>query len=171
MEQRSRSDSQIRGPGTDEHRSGIRGLVGSGDRIALLTLPVLVVAVLLAVWVPSAVDAGGPSGIVRAMSLVVLAVGIVVWLWSVALILIRVPRGELITTGPFAVMKHPLYTAVSLLVIPALGLLLDTWLGIVVGVAMYLAVRRYAPAEEAQLAEAFGPAWDDYRGRVWLPWL
>ena len=27
------------------------------------------------------------------------------------LILARVPRGELVTTGPFALVKHPLYTA------------------------------------------------------------
>jgi hypothetical protein len=38
-------------------------------------------------------------------------------------------------------MKHPLYTAVALLVVPWLGFLLDTWLGAVIGEGLYLASR------------------------------
>lgn len=34
-------------------------------------------------------------------------------------------------------MKHPLYTAVALLVLPWLGFLLNTWLGALVGVVPY----------------------------------
>mgnify|MGYP001143691888 FL=1 len=88
-----------------------------------------------------------------------------------ALILIKVPRGELITGGPYALVKHPLYTGVALLVLPWLGFLLDTWLGAAVGLVLYLASRRFACAEEEALAKTFGPAWDDYRKRVKLPWL
>lgn len=53
----------------------------------------------------------------------------------------------------------------------ALTFLLNTWLGAAIGIAMYVGARRYAPAEEAALAETFGPAWDDYAARVMLPWL
>ena len=81
------------------------------------------------------------------------------------------PRGELITTGPFALMKHPTYTAAALLVLPWVGLLLNTWLGAVVGLALYAGSRRYAPAEERELAETFGPAWTTYTHTVRLPWL
>jgi protein-S-isoprenylcysteine O-methyltransferase Ste14 len=87
------------------------------------------------------------------------------------LIVAKVPRGELITTGPFALVRHPLYTAVPLLVLPWLGFLLNTWLGAALGIVMYLAGRRYAPAEEAALARTFGSAWDDYRATVKIPWL
>ena len=103
--------------------------------------------------------------------MLLLVAGVGTWLWSVVLILTHVPRGELITSGPSALVKHPLYTAVALLVIPAIGFLLNSWLGLVTGVVMYLASRRYAPAEERELAETFGAQWDEYSARVKMPWL
>ena len=149
----------------------LRNLVGSGDRIGLLTLPVLVIGVLLNLAFPSAFSVGGPGDALRAISIGVLIVGLVVWAWSVALILTRVPRGRLITTGPFAVVKHPLYTGVALLVIPWLGFLLDTWLGLLIGITVYVGSRLFAPAEERELSRTFGGAWDEYQHRLLLPWL
>jgi protein-S-isoprenylcysteine O-methyltransferase Ste14 len=94
-----------------------------------------------------------------------------VWAWSVVLILARVPRGQLITTGPFALVKHPLYTGAALLVLPWAGFLLDTWLGAALGAVMYVATRIYAPAEEAELAREFAGAWQEYARTVRIPWL
>jgi protein-S-isoprenylcysteine O-methyltransferase Ste14 len=79
---------------------------------------------------------GGPATVLRVVSTVILAVGVVIWAWTVALILLRVPRGELITTGPFALMKDPIYTAAALLVLPWVGFLLNSWLGTIVGASL-----------------------------------
>lgn len=87
------------------------------------------------------------------------------------LILTKVRAGELVTTGPYSLVKHPLYMSVALLVLPWLGFLLDTWLGAVIVIALYLASRVFAPAEEADLADRFGPEWDAYCRRVTVPWL
>jgi protein-S-isoprenylcysteine O-methyltransferase Ste14 len=65
-------------------------------------------------------------------------------------------------------VKHPLYAAVALLVLPWLGFLLNTWLGALIGVALYVASRRFAPAEEAELSRTFGDAWQDYSHNVKL---
>lgn len=149
----------------------LKKLVGAGDRIALSTLPFVVVGVIANVAAPSVFGVGGPSDALRAISIVVMVLGVVLWLWSVVLILTKVPRAELITSGPFVLVKHPIYTSVALLVLPWAGFLLDTWLGAALGAVLYLASRRYAPAEEAELAETFGPAWDAYRDGVKIPWL
>jgi protein-S-isoprenylcysteine O-methyltransferase Ste14 len=151
--------------------ANLKMLVGSGDKIGRFLLPFLVVGVTANVLWPSVFSVGGPSATVAAIAWAVLGVGVVIWLWSVVLILTKVPRRELITTGPFALMKHPLYTGVGLLVIPAVGVLLDTWLGIALGGLLYLAARRYAPEEERGLAETFGAEWDAYADSVLLPWL
>ena len=151
--------------------SALRLLVGSGDRIGLFVLPVLVVGVTLNVAFPSSFVVGGPPPALRAISLVALVPGVVAWVWSAVLILRNVPRGELITTGPYALVRHPLYTAVALLVAPWVGFLLDTWLGAAVGLALYVGSRLFSPAEEARLSAEFGAAWHEYRGRVRLPWL
>jgi len=149
----------------------LKELVGSGDTIMLATLPFIIVGVIVNFVFPSFFDVGGPSDALRAVSLVVLIPGITIWIWSVVLILTKVPRGELITSGPYALVKHPLYTSVALLVLPWIGFLLNTWLGAAIGIVLYVACRRYAPEEEARLAETFGPAWDEYCSKVTVPWL
>jgi protein-S-isoprenylcysteine O-methyltransferase Ste14 len=94
------------------HRRGKRGmriktLVGSGDRIALFTLPFVVVGMALNVAYPAVFRVGGPPAPLRAVSIVLLTVGVATWVWSVVLILSKVSRGELITGGPYALARHP----------------------------------------------------------------
>lgn len=149
----------------------LKALVGAGDKIALFILPFVVVGLGLNVASPSAFEVGGPSDLLRTISIVLLILGVVIWLWSVALVLTKARRGELITGGPYAWMKHPIYTSVALLVLPWAGFLLDTWVGALIGIGLYLGARRYVPQEEASLAATFGPAWDEYAHTVKLPWL
>ena len=146
-------------------------LVGSGDKVMLTALPFLVLGGVLNLFFPSVFAVGGPPFVLQVIATALLAVGLVVWAWSAFLILVRVPRGELITGGPFAVVKHPLYTGVALLVLPFGGILLNTWLGIVVGAALYVGTRRFAPEEERELAGAFGERWNTYTRAVLLPWV
>jgi len=149
----------------------LRKLVGSGDRIALFALPFVVGGFAIQIANPTLLAVDATSGAIRAVTIFVLTVGVLTWARSVGLILSRVPKGELIATGPYAVVKHPLYTSVGLLVLPSLGLLLGTWLGVVIGLAVYVGSRLFAPAEEAELRKTFGIAWDAYARSVKLPWL
>jgi len=149
----------------------IRTLVGSGDRIGLVTLPFLVVGVVLNIAFPSLFTIGGPPTWLGVLSVLVLLVGVVNWAWCVYLLLIKVPRRELITNGPYAVVKHPLYTGAALLVLPWLGFLLNTWLGAAIGIVLYVASRMFAPAEEVELAQTFSAVWDAYTADVKLPWF
>jgi protein-S-isoprenylcysteine O-methyltransferase Ste14 len=68
-------------------------------------------------------------------------------------------------------VKHPLYTAVALIVLPWIGFLLNTWLGALIGIVLYIGSRIYAPAEEASLSATFGAKWDEYCSAVKIPWL
>ncbi len=149
----------------------LRTLVGSGDRIGLFALPEIVAGLALNIAFPALFTVGGPLEALRAISIEMLIAGVTIWIWSVVLILRHVPRGELITTGPFRLVRHPLYTGVSLLVLPWLGFLLNSWLGLAIGLALYAGSRRYAPQEEAQMSEAFGGEWERYATSVKLPWL
>lgn len=146
-------------------------LVGSGDKIALFTLPFVVAAVILAIVDPSMLQVANPPDWLHALSIPVLIIGLAIWLWSVVLIVTNVPRGRLITSGPYAWVKHPLYTAVALLVLPWIGFLLDSWLGLVIGVVLYLGSRIFAPEEEASLSRTFGEAWREYSRTVKFGWL
>jgi protein-S-isoprenylcysteine O-methyltransferase Ste14 len=149
----------------------VLALAGSGHKIAVFTFPFVVVCLVLDEAYPAWFHVGGPSTALRGASVVVLAAGVAVWAWSVTLLLTRARRGELITSGPCAVVKRPLYTPVSLLVLPSIGFVLGTWLGALTGIAMYVGSRIFAPEEEAELAKAFGRAWDDYSTTVRIRWL
>jgi protein-S-isoprenylcysteine O-methyltransferase Ste14 len=154
-----------------KRRSGLKALVGSGDKIGLLTLPFLIVGVVMNATVPSWFAVGGPGPGLRVLSIAVLIPGIAIWIWSVVLILMKVPHGELITSGPFRLVRHPLYAGVALLVIPWFGFLLNTWLGALIGIVVYVNSRVFAPEEEGELGRRFGPAWNAYLGSVKFPWL
>jgi len=148
----------------------IRNLVGAGDRIATLTLPFAVAGIAANVLWPSIFRAElGPAGMI--LGVVLVSAGVPLWLTSVVQILVLVPRGKLITRGPFALVRHPLYTSVALLVLPGVGLLFDSWLGVELGLVLYLASRRFAPSEERELAARFPQEYAAYRRRVLLPWL
>jgi protein-S-isoprenylcysteine O-methyltransferase Ste14 len=89
----------------------------------------------------------------------------------VVLILTRVPRGELITSGPYSLVKHPLYTGVALLVLPWIGFLFNSWLGAFIGIIVYTGSRLFSTAEEKILAKNFGAAWDEYCSKIKIPLL
>lgn len=76
---------------------------------------------------------------------------------------------RLITTGPYAFVRHPMYLGVITAGIGGL-LLYRTWAMLLFAVAMFgLTIR--ARREESTLAAEFGAAWEAYRRRVpaWLP--
>ncbi len=149
----------------------LKDLMGSGDKIMLLTAPFLIIGLILNILFPSLFSVGGPSTVVKVISIIVLIPGVILWLSSVVLILTKVPQGKLITSGPYALVKHPLYTSVALLVLPWVGLLLNSWLGILVGAVLYISSRRFSPAEEVGLSKTFGARWDEYCRKVLFPWL
>jgi protein-S-isoprenylcysteine O-methyltransferase Ste14 len=48
---------------------------------------------------------------------------------------------------------------------------LNTWVGVVVGMGMYTGSRVFTPAEDAELARTFGSSWAEYAKSVRIPWL
>lgn len=73
---------------------------------------------------------------------------------------------SLVTTGPFAFVRHPIYVALFLFMLAfavAFGHLAHLWLAMpLFALGTWLRIRE----EEALLARAFGPAYSDYAARV-----
>ena len=79
---------------------------------------------------------------------------------------------QLVTSGPYRWVRHPLYTVGSSLFI-ALGLMADNWFIVALGVLAFIAMARRTPKEEANLIEKFGDEYRDYMKRTgrYLPKL
>ena len=90
-------------------------LVGVGDKIGLLLLPFLVGGLVLNVLFPRLFTVGGPPAALRVISMIALVPGVIIWLWSVVLILTQARDGKLITGGPYALVKHPLIKRIAFL--------------------------------------------------------
>jgi protein-S-isoprenylcysteine O-methyltransferase Ste14 len=83
------------------------------------------------------------------------------------------PDHELIRSGPYSVVRHPVYASLFLLTL-ATGLLLASWPVLAAAVALYIAgteIRIHA--EERLLASRFGHQFEEYRRQVpaYLPFI
>jgi len=167
----------------------LRRPAGREDRGAriILRAPVLLTATVLFLWVgymlwrPLQVQMQ-PWLRVMLLPLAILLFfgGLALYLWGLRSLremfgpstsfAVRLHAGHrLITSGPYAYIRHPMYLAV---IITAIGsvLLYRTWATLAFTIAMFgLPIR--ARREENVLAEEFGPEWEAYATRVpmWLP--
>jgi protein-S-isoprenylcysteine O-methyltransferase Ste14 len=149
----------------------IKELIGIGNKTSRIIFPIIIIGIVINILFPSYFFIGGPSSLVLIISAIVLILGLINCIWSQILILINVPKHKLITSGPFSIVKHPLYTGVSLLVVPWVGFIINTWLGVVIGIILFIILRTYAPEEEKKLSNMFGNAWTEYTKEVRIPWL
>ena len=84
--------------------------------------------------------------------------------WSLAARVIT--DHELIATGPYAFVRHPIYTGMLGMLI-ANGLVFGTWYSLLAGIAIYwLGTALRTRREEALLRQTFGAAYEDYARRV-----
>lgn len=145
-------------------------LTGSGPKIGLFILPFIVLG-FIAYFIFPSVFSIPDSNLLKIFGLVLLTLGLIVCIWSQILILIKVPKKQLITKGLYALVKHPLYTGVSLLVLPGLGFLLGNLLGLIFGFILYIATRIHRPEEEKRMKEEFGEKYEEYSRSVLFPRL
>jgi protein-S-isoprenylcysteine O-methyltransferase Ste14 len=84
--------------------------------------------------------------------------------WSVGARLIE--GHELITTGPYALVRHPIYTAMFGLLC-ATGLVTSLWIALPPAIVFFSAgTNQRTRTEERLLRELFGARYDDYAERV-----
>jgi protein-S-isoprenylcysteine O-methyltransferase Ste14 len=79
---------------------------------------------------------------------------------------------QLVTSGPYRWVRHPLYTVGASLFI-SFGLMADNWFIATLGILAFIAMAARTPKEEANLIEKFGDEYREYMkttGRF-LPYL
>jgi protein-S-isoprenylcysteine O-methyltransferase Ste14 len=75
-------------------------------------------------------------------------------------------RDELATTGIFGLVRHPIYSAWIVFLLPGLALLSASWPLLPTPLVAYAVFKLMIPEEERYLERRFGQAYRDYRSRV-----
>ena len=81
-------------------------------------------------------------------------------------VLVLRPDHELVTTGPYRWVRHPMYSAFLVLFSGMFLLSANLLFGVLSSVILSFLLMQRTPLEEAQLRERFGAAYDAYRART-----
>lgn len=143
------------------------GWAGVGPRMGLVLMPWLVVAIGLRVWAPevSAIPIVPPM-VRLGLGVGLLALGLAFWSWSAIHFVRRFSAGRLLTSGPFAWCRNPIYASFIVLLLPAAALLANTWPMLAADVALYIIFHMFIGEEDRMLADRFGASYQAYRQRV-----
>jgi protein-S-isoprenylcysteine O-methyltransferase Ste14/membrane-associated phospholipid phosphatase len=109
------------------------------------------------------------------IGLLIVVAGVLIRMWAVGQL--RVPQrrhgsgDSLVTTGPYAYVRHPIYVANALIGIGVALLAENAAALLVIPAVTCVLYRLIVPVEELRLREVFGPAYETYRARVprWMP--
>lgn len=72
---------------------------------------------------------------------------------------------QLVTSGPYRWVRHPLYTVGSAMFI-AFGMMADNWFIALLGILAFIGMAIRTPKEEANLIEKFGDEYREYMKRT-----
>ncbi len=141
-------------------------IVGQGGKIILFTLPSLIAAILVNTYLPQIAALPESAGFLRYVGYVLLVPGLILWGTAIVQLLTGFPKGKLVTTGAYGVVRNPIYSSATFFLLPAVTLLTWTWVYLVPAVFLYAGVIIFIRSEEEQLRQAFGKEYEDYLARV-----
>jgi protein-S-isoprenylcysteine O-methyltransferase Ste14 len=109
--------------------------------------------------------------VIDVVGLLVVVAGVLIRMWAVGHLRLEGSERTLVTTGPYAYVRHPMYVAHALIGLGAALLAESVPALIVIPAVTCVLYRLIVPAEEMRLRAVFGDAYDAYRARVpeWLP--
>jgi protein-S-isoprenylcysteine O-methyltransferase Ste14 len=141
-------------------------IVGQGGKIILFMLPSLLAAIAANIYLPKL--AALPTGIrfIQPIGYVLLIPGIILWGTAVVQLLTGFPKGQLISTGAYGVVRNPIYASATFFLLPAVSLITFTWVYLIPAAFLYTGVMIFIGTEETQLTNTFGKVYEDYLMRV-----
>lgn len=118
------------------------GFSKSCDVPAFHKLPVLIVAVIL------------------------ILTGLPIWLFGAITVMKAYNRDKLVASGVFGLVRHPMYAAWIVLILPGIALLTASWPFLLMPVVGYFVFKALIHTEDEYLESRFGQSYSDYRASV-----
>jgi protein-S-isoprenylcysteine O-methyltransferase Ste14 len=108
-------------------------------------------------WLPEAARYAGAA---------LIAIGLLIWFSGVIAVMRAYNHDQLVTTGVFGLVRHPVYAGWIMLAFPGLALFCRSWPMLLTPFLAYAIFRFFIHREDEYLQRRFGQAYLDYRERV-----
>jgi protein-S-isoprenylcysteine O-methyltransferase Ste14 len=141
-------------------------IVGQGGKIILFMLPSLIAAILIHLYLPHIAALPEKINFIKPLGFLFLLAGLILWGTAMVQLLTGFPKGKLVTTGAYGVVRNPIYSSMTFFILPAVTLLTLTWVYLVVSAFLYAGVMIFIGTEEKQLTQAFGQKYTDYLAMI-----
>ena len=142
-------------------------LGGIGPRLALLCLPYVILSVIVMVRYPEFFDLRFfDSSFIKVLGYVWLGLGMTFWIFSGIFFLKYFKAGKLITLGPFALCRNPIYSSIIVFIIPSLALIFHSGLIFSISLVLYIGFKISIHGESRLLRRAFGDEYNIYEKSV-----
>jgi protein-S-isoprenylcysteine O-methyltransferase Ste14 len=137
---------------------------GIGPKIAIVLLPWLTASIVLSRFYGRLFSYTRESSkIIFIAGIIIMTAGLAFYFSTVRMLLKGLKETRLITTGPYRLCQNPLYASLILFIIPALSLLLNSWLVLTSGIAGYVLLRLFITSEYVELEKFFGEDYIKYK--------
>jgi protein-S-isoprenylcysteine O-methyltransferase Ste14 len=138
--------------------------LGIGPKIAIVLLPWLAGSIILS-RMPAKyfIFTAENSHLLHISGIVLMLIGLVFYFATVRLLLMGLKESRLITSGPYRICRNPLYASLVLLIIPALSLILNSWLVLTSSIVGYILFKLFIVSENKELEKFFGEDYLKYK--------
>lgn len=137
---------------------------GIGPRIALVLLPWLASTIILSCIKSKAFGyTSERNDVILFAGIILMVIGMVFYFSTVKLLLSGLKETKLQTKGPYSLCQNPLYAVIVIAIIPALSLLLNSWLILTSSLAGYIIFKIFIRNEYSELERVFGEEYLKYK--------
>ena len=105
-------------------------------------------------WVPQ---------IIRGIGGILMIVGLALWLAAIPTVMRAYNRDQLVTSGAYALVRHPMYAGWIALAFPGFALVMRSWPMLVTPLIAYAIFKRMIYREDKYLEQRFGQPYLEYR--------
>jgi len=142
-------------------------LFGCGPKLALLCLPYILLALVIMIKYPEFLDLRFIDLLpFKVLGFVWLGLGLIFWIYSAVYFLRYFQPGKLITRGPFALCRNPIYSSIIVFIIPSLSIIFHSGLTLSIALVLYIGFKISIHGETSVLRKIFGEEYDVYEKSV-----
>ncbi|HCY40812.1 MAG TPA: hypothetical protein DHV48_05575 [Prolixibacteraceae bacterium] len=139
---------------------------GVGPKIGKVLLPWLTVAIVLSCTTHFFNFTPENTKVLKIIGAMLMTFGLIFYLATVKMLLKGLNETRLVTNGAFYLCQNPLYAAILLFIIPALSLLLNSWLVLTSSVVGYFMFKVFIKGEYQELEKFFGEEYLKYKSET-----